>query len=760
VAAALILAVACRRPPPSEPPPIPAPPLPQVAGSIAVDGLSARVTVVRDRSGIPHITASNQDDLFFAQGFVQAQDRLFQMDLWRRSVQGRLSEVLGANFIERDAMTRRIQYRGGLDEEWAAYGADTRAIATAFTRGINAWIAIARDRLPEEFSLAGWRPEEWASEDLLNRTEAFVASTGAFESLLCARLIQESRGDPGGPASDLCPMTARPTVDLSVINATVPSMFRRVGTRPFFTGLNAAVPGRLQQESPTTVPTFDLAPSIAAGFSFAVRGPRTASGGPVLAGSWPGDLESPAARYLVHLRAPGWNVIGATAPWRPGVVMGHNERIAWSFVPTRRATQEVFVERLNPDNPHQVATPAGWRNMTVVREPVVVKGRQEPFESEQMFGPHGPIIAIDRERLLAYAVRWSGLLPGGTAELVALAVGRAQSAPDFQRALQRWIAPAAVFAFADADNHVAIEFAGRVPVNSTLLPSAGWLDASSSRYSATGNRVSDPSSEFVIAAPRSALEARLRSLLSAAGTTTIDDLRAVQHDVVPFHAEQLFAALERVEAVSSEVEAARAKLFAWDRKVTSDSDAALLYVAWEDRVLRGLAASRISPMLGGDFVSWATDLLAEGVTSTPSALLRDTLAAAADDVRRRTEGQATTTWGRFQTLTFRHPLAITSSAARRYNPGPFTVPGYPSTVFSTWRSTGDRSSGPMLQLIMTAGDWDRSRGIIAPGQSAAPDTSHFADLAPVWARGADVALPFSDGAVAEAAESTLVLEPR
>jgi penicillin G amidase len=129
-------------------------------------------------------------------------------------------------------------------------------------------------------------------------------------------------------------------------------------------------------------------------------------------------------------------------------------------------------------------------------------------------------------------------------------------------------------------------------------------------------------------------------------------------------------------------------------------------------------------------------------------------------VKRRNTAGGTTTWGQLQMVAFRHPLAISATASRRYNAGPFSVPGYQSTIFGTWRSTSDRSSGPAVQLILDAADWNRSRAIIAPGQSAAPDSPHFADLAPIWARGEDVPLPFSDQAVAAAAESTLVLEPR
>src|SRR4051812_17861620 len=186
--ALLLGAAACRREAPArlaDTPALVAPP----SGAMVVEGLREVVTVTRDAAGVPHITAANDEDLFFAQGFVQAQDRLFQMDLWRRSVQGRLSEVLGANFIERDAMTRRMQYHGDLRAEWDSYGQDTEAIATAFVRGINAWVDIAAAALPEEFVLAGWRPEHWTPEDLLNRTDAFVMSGNAGDEVFYARLV-------------------------------------------------------------------------------------------------------------------------------------------------------------------------------------------------------------------------------------------------------------------------------------------------------------------------------------------------------------------------------------------------------------------------------------------------------------------------------------------------------------------------------------------------------------------------------------------
>ena len=223
-------------------------------GQYSVPGLRGSARITRDRRGVPHVEAENDHDLFFAFGYAVAQDRLFQLDYLRRKAQGTLAEILGPNFIERDAMTRRMQYVGDLDAEWASYGSDAKAIASAFVRGVNEWVALAQTRPPEEFVLAGWRPEFWTPLDLLNRTDAFVASGDAVDEVARRHF-----------------------------SPVVADAIRRVGTRPFLAGSRQA-----------------------AGIV----------------------LENPSPRYLVHLHAPGWNVIGATAPWRPGVAVGHNDRVS------------------------------------------------------------------------------------------------------------------------------------------------------------------------------------------------------------------------------------------------------------------------------------------------------------------------------------------------------------------------------------------------------------------------------------------------
>ena len=360
-----------------------------------VDGVTAPVRIVRDTWGVPHIFAANQDDLFFAQGFVQAQDRLFQMDLWRRSAQGRLSEVLGPNFIERDAMTRRIQYRGDLAAEWASYGPDAKAIAGAFVRGINAWALLARERPPEEFVLAGWKPEVWQAEDLLNRTDAFTSGGDALDEIFRARLVaavgaararQLLPGDRG--------LVVPPGLDPAVVPELAAEAIRRVGTPPFFLGLAA--------------PVTDGTVRSAADASDTAR-----------------TLDSPSRRYLVHLTAPGWNVIGATAPWQPGVAAGHNARIAFNAESKDDDTQDIFVEKLNPADPRQVADHGRWVEIETQKGFVAVRGRKTPVDFTIDTTRHGVIVASDLARHLAFALRWIGSEPGAADAMISIARGRA-----------------------------------------------------------------------------------------------------------------------------------------------------------------------------------------------------------------------------------------------------------------------------------------------------------------------------------------------
>jgi penicillin amidase len=519
----LCVGTACRRGPAPARPPL----VPQVSGTLAVPGLAAPVRIVRDTWGVPHIYAVSRDDLFFAQGLVQAQDRLFQMDLWRRSAQGRLSEVMGPNFIERDAMTRRMQFRGDQGTEWASYGPDAKAIAGAFVRGVNAWVALARERPPEEFVLAGWRPELWAVDDLLNRTEAFTGSGDALDEVFRARLIATvgaARARLLLPDDRAIDVPAG--LDASVVPALVAEALRRVGTPPFFLGLAGPV-------TDGTVRLLASAPGATAG--------KKPDGGPVRI------LDDPSPRYFVHLKAPGWNVIGATAPWRPGVAEGHNERIGWTAEPIDADTQDVYVEMLNPSNPRQVKDGDRWLDIAVRKDWIAVRGRKAPVDFERETTRHGVIVASNQERHLAFAVRWSGSEPGTAAEFAAPAVDRAGSWPEFRAALALWKTPARRMTYVNADGQHGYQVAALVPVRrawSGAVPVPGWTGATEW----TGWRTLDELPHAVN--PKAALNAGGRAAESSTVLATRMVVEAVR--VHPDHADALLRMLASAESPAAQ----------------------------------------------------------------------------------------------------------------------------------------------------------------------------------------------------------------
>ncbi len=655
---------------------------------LVVTGLSQPVRVVRDTWGVPHISAKNEHDLFLAQGFVQAQDRLFQMDLWRRSVQGRLSQVLGPNFIDRDAMTRRMQYHGDLAAEWESYGPGTRAIVEAFVTGINAWVVRARADLPQEFALAGWRPELWTPDDLLNRTDAFLASGDASLEALRAQLaaavgVERAAalmpGDlPRGLPKDL---------DAGRAGVVLEDALRRVGTTPFFSG---------------------FASSFAGSNVWAIAGSRTSTGAPLVANDPHRPLVTPSLRYLVHLQAPGWNVIGATAPWLPGVAIGHNEHVAWGMASQPADTQDVQAEPSNAV-------------VERVKDPIVVKGEAKPVAFEREYTRNGVVVASDRQHQLVFTVKWRGFEPGSAGELGALAIDRAGGASEFRRALSRWKFPVVDVVFADAAaiGHQIVgapEPAGGGPV-------------------------------LIAANANEARLNRLKELLGGGGKYSIDDVKMQQHDLTSWNAEQLVPRLASVRSSDARVDDVRRRLLAWNRRVTAGSVEAALYVAFERALWRKISEARVPAAVLDDYLARATFSLPDAMKA-PNAMLLEALGIAA--------AQSTSA---LPSMTFRHPLAITQAARHRFDVGPFMPGGYDGTV-NAFFSRFNIDNGASFREILDVADWDRSVATNAPGQSEYPRSPHFSDLAKLWASGEYFPLAFSDRAIQGNAESTLTLQPR
>jgi penicillin amidase len=704
-------------------------------------------------------------------------------------VQGRLAEVLGANFIGRDAMTRRIQYRGDIDAEWASYGPGARAIATAFVRGINAWVAIARERPPAEFVLAGWLPETWRAEDLLNRTDAFRASGDGAAEVFRARLAATLGSERAAALLGEDAATGSPAIDLAAITYHVGDALREIGTPPFFAALGGPVNGA------SAASALGAVAGGAAGGSnaWAIAGGRSTTGAPLLAVDPHRRLANPSERYLIHLTAPGWNVAGATSPWLPGVVIGHNDRVAWGMTAADDDAADgadLYVERLNPDDPHQVERDGRWEKTVVVQGSLRVKGRDRPEPFDREYTSRGVVVVADRERHLAVTLRWSGMEPGGAGELAALGLNRAGSADDLRDALTRWQTPAVEVVFVDRAGGVGSQVAARVPIRrgrDGRLPAAAWRDPidwdgwrgldDQPHASASAGTDSVGAGYVASANGNHARTARLQEALSA-GSLSVQDFANLQHDVKAWNATRLVPLFARLRSDRSDVEQARRQLLDWNRQVSGDSVSATIYVTWERLVREMLAASRVPAVLVDEFVSRTTNMLVPALTlpsrlwfdgnasAARDRLIMNALAAAVDELHGRSGGVAGAAtgndippWGRLQQVMLAHPLGITEAARRRFNLGPFARPGYAETLMVTAQRRGDAALGASFAAVFDTADWDRSIVQNAPGQSESPGSRHFADLAMLWGDGKYFPLAFSEAAVAAHTESTLELTP-
>jgi penicillin amidase len=751
--------------------------LARVDGDTAIPGLKEPVEVLRDRWGIAHIFAKNADDLFFAQGFVAAQDRLFQIDLWRRIAVGETSELLGRAGVEGDRFARLIKYRGDMDAEWRSYSPDARQIVTSFTRGINAYIDSIGERLPIEFQILNTRPKKWRAEDCLGRM-AGIVMTRNFQSevsraeLIAAVGVEKARMlMPTDPVRGFAPV---PELDLAGIGKSVLAGY---------TAATRSMPLRPGEGSNNWV----------------VDGTLSVSGKPLLASDPHRALGLPSLRYLVHLNAPGWNVIGSGEPALPGVAIGHNERVAWGFTIVGTDQADLYVEQTDPQDPMRYKVGDKWERMTIVRERVGVRGETQPVELELRFTRHGPVIHEDSTRHRAFALKWVGAEPGGAAYLGSLALDRAGSAPEFAKALDAWKSPSENMVFADVDGHIGWVAAGLAPIRrgwEGLLPVPGdsgryeWkgfrpleqlphaVDSAAHFLHTANHNTLQPDDPDPIAfewAPRFRAE-RIRQRLQSKQKFDLKDFQSIQYDDTSLPGLALVELLKAGAVRDPELQAYIDLLMNWDGSLSADSRAGALYAIWLRELLDALFRPRVPPALLEGLVSrggvpvllaalerpdarWFGDHPVQG----RSDFLHRTLRVAVGKAREVLGSDMQQwSWGRLHTATFRHPLAALGPAyATAFNLGPVPRPGDAHTPnAATHDPKFAQTSGASYRHVLDLADWDRGLATSTPGQSGQPGSPHYADLLPLWQRGEYFPLAFSRAKVEENTEHRMRLMPR
>jgi penicillin amidase len=478
-------------------------PLPQIDGSVKVPGLQKNVTVERDRWGVPHIRASSVADMLEAEGYVAAQDRLWQMDLLRRAARGELSEILGKDTLQIDKRFRTMGFNRAAERDAAQMDAETRAMMDAFARGVNRFIEQHQNRLPLEFSLLQYKPRPWQVSDTLAISGyMYLTLTDTWEEELARAKVTERVGaerakelfaedaamdhfvigDPKVPNDgakgvhtnnddgddddddddDMKPDTVLKAQAAPPQPAALVDLTSALSDSPF--SVPPASPSSAAPLLPAALDFLRTSESeIRRGLgsnNWVVSGAHTASGKPLLANDTHLELSVPPIWYELHLTAPGWNVKGFTLPGAPLVVIGHNDRIAWGFTNNGADVQDLYIETFNPAAPDEYRVKGAWVKAQSIDELIKVKGQSDEH-FPVVITRHGPVVQKEGDK--SYALRWTATEPGGLANSYNF-LGKAKNWEEFRNIMKKVWGPGQNAVYADVNGNIGYIMAARVPI--------------------------------------------------------------------------------------------------------------------------------------------------------------------------------------------------------------------------------------------------------------------------------------------------------
>ncbi|MGF3102684.1 penicillin acylase family protein [Rossellomorea sp. DUT-2] len=730
--------------------------LPVTTGSISLKGLSEDVEVIRDKDGVPHILAQNEKDLYMAQGYVQAQDRLFQMDLSRRQASGRLSEVVGEKAVDRDKFFRTFGLRRAAEVSFAAYPDEAKQLLEWYAGGVNAYMQEATDegKLPIEFTLLGYKPEKWTPIDSLTIGKYMAFDLGghwqgqAFRYWALENL-------PKDKAYDLFPSYPEdaPTIlsDIGEVQVDMKQSFAGAVIPPEFNGSN----------------------------NWVVSGEKTASVKPLLADDPHLSLGTPSIWYQMHLESPQVNVSGVIFAGIPGIILGHNEQIAWGVTNTGPDVQDLYVEKRNEEDPSLFLYDENWERATIIEEPIKVKdGDTIPYEVT--ITRHGPVIsefAHQNESEKVLSMRWTALDP--SLELLAiLNINKAKNWDEFEEALKDFHVPTQNFVFASEDGTIAYKANGKIPIRKKgngLLPVPGW----DPEYEWEGfipfeelPKVINPQSGFIATANNKVVSdeypyhishhwaqpyryMRISEYLESENDLTLSDMKDLQMDQMNLHAREMVPILiedmESGSLTAKEREAVEL-LKSWNHKDDKNFAAPLVFHQWINEISTGLFKKEIPRDMiklfegrqsivdelirkahNGEESQWFVDR--GGYKTFISASLTQAI-----DELEEAYGSSMDEWewGLYHKVYFEHPLSGASSVLKRFlnDRDPEPVGGSRVTVgAASYNESGIVNHGASWRFVIDTETMNNGYHIVGPGQAGHYKSKWYQNQINAWKNG-------------------------
>ena len=768
-------------------------PLPRKKGELHLRGLHEPVEVITDRYGVPHIYAQNEDDLYFAQGYIHAQERLWQMELNRRIGSGRLAEIFGEVAIETDRFARRL----GMHRAAAAaagqlpeHSKHILDVYAAYAQGVNAYIKHNRNNLPIEFTLLRFKPGPWEIKDSIQWSKVMGWNLGGnwetevIRARIVAKLGSERAAKLEAGYDPNHPLIIPPGVEYQGINLGMLEQYEQLKLLSGFGMLGASN-------------------------NWVVDGTMTTTGLPILCNDPHLGQQAPSIWYECHLVAGDIDVIGVSFPGTPGIVIGHNQDIAWGLTNAVSDVEDLYIENFNPQNPYQYEYMGKWEDAQVLREEIKVKGAIAPIIEEVRITRHGPILTSISQPVqkdlpsqdgkqgtggepveLPLAIRWTGLEKHDIISAVQK-MNRVTNWGEFHDALREWDEPPQNVVYADIQGNIGYVMAGAIPIRArgqALLPSPGWtgeyewegyipfdelpqtFNPEQHFIATANNRVVDDTYPYYITNEwRNGYRAqRIRDLLTSKGKLALSDMANIQADQYSLPAVEIVPHILKLKGDTALEKSALDVLRTWNYILAPDSAAAAIYTmflfklerivfgAWlgdEETLmhsylgvsttvlaLENCYSSRSKPLLirllNEHNDSWFADsVIYNGPNSWDEALTR-AFQAAIEELQEKL-GSDVSRWkyGAIHKMTYSHPLGMIKPFDRIFNRGPYPVGGDIDTInmgASLPNQLDTVITVPSYRQIVNLAELKASLSGLAPGQSGHPASKHYADFIKPW----------------------------
>ncbi|MBA4850324.1 penicillin acylase family protein [Emticicia sp. BO119] len=761
--------------------------------TLRLKGLKKPVEIIKDQWGIAHIYAQNEEDLFFAQGYSAASDRLFQFEMWRRQATGTVAEVLGAKDIKRDIGTRLFKFRGDIEQELNHYHPRGAIIVKSFVRGINAYIdeiLKTPEKLPFEFSVLDIKPKPWTPDVVISRHQGLLSNVqselnyGRLVHLLGAEKVKDILNfHPGDPNISL-----DKNINGELLFQNILELYDAFRKPLNFT----------KEEVKTSFLENTIDDSRFTGSNnWVIGGKISQSGFPMLANDPHRAQNTPALRYWCHLNAPGWNVVGGGEPTIPGISIGHNDYGAWGLTIFQTDNEDLYIYDANPKNPNQYRYKGIWENLKIITDTIKVLNA-EPVVVQLKYTRHGPVVFEDDKNHKLFGVRAGWLEAGCSPYLASLRMNQAKSWEEFREACSFSRIPGENMIWADRKGTIGWQAVGISPVRPNwtgLVPVTG-----DGRYEWAGYlnikqlpNQSNPAGNYIITANnnltpenfpyRNAIgwewaspyrAHRIEEVLGSGKRQTMTDFMQLQNDYMSLAARNFVPLLIGITSKDKDTEKARKLLLDWDFNMKPESIPATIYLEWSELMEQGLiklivpenARTYIKYLSTTKMVDWLISGRKEfgkNPVVGRDEFMINCLDKAVENIKKRL-GNDINDWqyGQLKNkhISITHPMStlVNADMKDKINVGPFIRGGNGETV----NSTGDnlnQSHGASFRIIVDTKDWDNTLGNNSPGQSGNPDSPHYKDLIDLWAKGQYFPVYFSKKKIKDVAEQTLILKP-